>query len=82
MPNVMKSGSLNLLEPSVPVTGLLYLYLTDIYQHTTSAEGGIRKLIQLFAIGGNMIHVMPLAFALMARINEMLTNISNSSGFC
>ena len=24
--NVMKSGSLNLLEPSGPVTGLLYLY--------------------------------------------------------
>jgi len=28
---------------------------TDIYQHTTSAEGGIRKLIQLFAKGGNTI---------------------------
>jgi hypothetical protein len=55
---------------------------TDIHQHTTSAEGGIRKLIQLFAIGCNMIHVMPLAFALMARITEMPTNISNSRGFC
>jgi hypothetical protein len=55
---------------------------TDIYQHTTSAEDGIMKLTQLFAIGSNMIHVMPLAFALMARITEMPTNISNSSGFC
>jgi hypothetical protein len=49
---------------------------TDIYQHTTSAKGGIRKLIQLVAIGHNMIHVMPLAFALMARITEMPTNIT------
>jgi len=55
---------------------------TDIYQHTTSAEGGIKKLTQLFAIGSNMIHVMPLAFALMARITEVPTSISKSSGFC
>lgn len=55
---------------------------TVIYQHTTSAEGGKRELIQLFAIGGNMRNVMPLAFALMARITQMPTNISNSSGFC
>jgi len=54
---------------------------TDIYQHTTTAEGGIRKLIKLFALGGNIRNVMPLAFALMARITEMPTNISNSSGF-
>ena len=55
---------------------------TDIYQHTTCAEGVIRKLIQPFAIGRNMIHVMPLAFALMARITEMPTNISKRSEFC
>jgi hypothetical protein len=54
---------------------------TDNFQHTTSAEGGIRNLIQLFAIGSNMINVMPLTFALMARITET-SNISNSSGFC
>jgi hypothetical protein len=31
MPIVLKSGSLNLLEPSGPVNGLLYLYLYFIY---------------------------------------------------
>jgi hypothetical protein len=55
---------------------------TDACQHTASAEGGIGQLKQLFAIGSIMRHVIPLAFALVARITEMPTNTADSSGFC
>jgi hypothetical protein len=55
---------------------------TDAHQHIASAEGGVRKVVKLFEIGGIMRHVMPLAFALTARINKIPTDISESGGFC
>jgi hypothetical protein len=39
MPIVLKSGSLNLLEPSGPVMGLLYLYLYIILLCVTLRSG-------------------------------------------
>jgi len=49
VPIVLKSGSLNLLEPSGPVMGLFYLFFTD----QTSVYMGHRTRLPLFPLSGD-----------------------------